>query len=95
MYNQCIINVKFNPYYAFKGFAGSTRGGTGNTVVPVGTDYTASLRSQTVIYSVICFIILTVASLFGNFFATMLFFADSFSHDHRIKKRSPRTSPKI
>ena len=45
-----IINVKFNPYYAFKGFASSTRGGTGNTVVPVGTDYTASLRSQTVIY---------------------------------------------
>ena len=55
-----IINFKFNPYYAFKGFASSTRGGTGNTVVPVGTDYTASLRSQTVIYSVICFIILTV-----------------------------------
>ena len=62
-----IINVKFNPYYAFKGFAGSTRGGTGNTVVPVGTDYTASLRSQTVIYSVVYFIILTVASLFGIF----------------------------
>lgn len=26
-----IINVKFNPYYAFKGFAGASRGRTDNT----------------------------------------------------------------
>ena len=32
---------------------------------------------------------------FWQFFATRLFFADSFSHDHRTKKLSPRTHPEI
>ena len=38
-----------------------------------------------------CFL-LTDASLFGNFFAKRLFFADSFSYDQRIKKTIPKDS---
>ena len=33
--------------------------------------------------------------VYWRFFARRLFFAESFSYDHRIKKRSPRTPAKI